>query len=73
MKDNGLYKITCKICGKDKKIPMTAEQYIRLDEGLSEGKHIQDAVPDLAPEWREMFLSGICPDCWENDIAVMEI
>lgn len=58
------YRVTCTNCRKEKIIPMTAEQYIRLDVGLSEGKHIQDVVPDLAPEWREMFISGMCPDCW---------
>ena len=57
------YRVTCSSCGEEKIVPMTEEQYIRLDEGLSVGMHIQDAVPDLKPEWREMFISGICPDC----------
>ncbi len=34
------YKVTCTICRKEKIIPMTEGQYIRLDNGLSEGKHI---------------------------------
>ncbi len=71
--ENHDIKITCTMCRNEKIIPMTAEQYIQLEEGLLKGEHIQDAVPDLDPEWREMFLSGICPDCWKNNIASMEI
>ncbi len=62
------YRVTCTTCRKEKIIPMTSEQYIRLDYGLSQGIHIQDVVPDLAPEWREMFISGMCPDCWNEFI-----
>lgn len=60
------YRVTCKKCKEEKVVPMTAEQYIRLDEGLSIGMHIQDAVPDMEPKWREMFISGICPNCWKK-------
>lgn len=28
------------------------------------GKHIQDAMPSLDADWREMFLTGICPQCF---------
>lgn len=60
------YRKTCVACNSEKVIPMTEEQYIRLENGLSEGVHIQDAVPDMKPKWREMFISGICPDCWKK-------
>lgn len=69
---NSYLTATCQICKKGKKIPMTMEQVIRLNKGLSESKHIQDILPELEPRWREMFISGICPDCWETNIAAME-
>lgn len=29
-------------------------------------KHIQDALPELTTDQREMLLSGICPTCWDK-------
>lgn len=40
-------------------------------KGLAEWSHgglIQDAMPDLSAEDREMLISGICPSCWEEMI-----
>jgi hypothetical protein len=33
------------------------------------GKLIGQAMPTVAPELREMFLSGICPRCWNKLFA----
>lgn len=30
------------------------------------GTLVQDAFPYLSADEREMLISGICPDCWEN-------
>ena len=60
------YVKQCVACKEFKQIPMTGEQAARLLEGLLSGVCIQDAVPDLSRGWREMFISGICPDCWEK-------
>ncbi len=30
------------------------------------GKHIQDAMPDTNPGEREMLISGICNDCFDD-------
>ena len=29
-------------------------------------RNIQDIFPDLEPEWREMFISNMCPNCWKK-------
>ena len=29
-------------------------------------RHIQDIIPELAPEMRELFISGMCPKCWDK-------
>ena len=28
--------------------------------------HIQDAMPNLSAGYREMFITGICPDCFDK-------
>jgi hypothetical protein len=30
-----------------------------------EGALIQDAMPDVSRDMREMFISGTCPKCWD--------
>ncbi len=30
------------------------------------GKKIQDIIPEVDKGWREMFISGICPECWNK-------
>lgn len=58
----------CKICGKSVTISLTPDQYIRYEMWKS-GKitHIQDALPDVPADQREMFISGVCGECW-NDL-----
>ena len=29
-------------------------------------RHIQDIIPELAPEMRELFISGMCPKFWDK-------
>jgi len=33
------------------------------------GENIQDAMPDVAPEWREFVMTGITPAEWSNMIG----
>ena len=45
-------------------IQMTKSQF---DELMSpHRRHIQDIMPELAPEMRELFISGMCPKCWDK-------
>jgi hypothetical protein len=30
-----------------------------------DGVLAQDAFPYLSPEYRELLISGTCPDCWD--------
>lgn len=30
------------------------------------GAHAQEAFPYLEPSQREVLISGVCPDCWNN-------
>lgn len=55
----------CFVCGKQAivEIPATDEQ---LDEYELGYKNIQTVFPDLAPEIREMMISGTHPACFEK-------
>ena len=53
----------CPHCGKIQVIEVNENQY---NDWLA-GKNIQRAFPDLSPDDREILMSGICPECW-NDI-----
>ena len=58
-----LINIPCKSCKKIQSVEMTYEEF----EALRTGKgHIQDLLPRLTPDERELFISGICPKCWKD-------
>lgn len=60
-------KITCTCCKKPVEIPgVDAEKLEAIQVGRSIGMSIQDIIPDVSPDYREMFISGICPTCWNN-------
>lgn len=56
-------KIKCNDCNTEFKFDITDEQYRQYTnkEGL-----IQNIFPNMAPEYRELFISGICPYCWNK-------
>lgn len=53
---------TCPFCGHTTYIQCDKDAYDRWQNGMS----IQDAMPDMTPEDREMLISGICPSCWDD-------
>lgn len=53
---------TCPFCGRSTDVLVDEVEYGCWLEGMS----IQDAMPDLSPDEREMLISGICPNCWEQ-------
>lgn len=57
-----LVKTTCPICHCDTYLQVDAEEYARWQAG----ELIQVAMPDLDADEREMLISGICPDCWDD-------
>ena len=66
--DNDTVQFTrnCPSCGKPHSITVSIRD---VEDGMAEygkGARIQDAFPNFTPEEREFFMSGVCPDCWEN-------
>lgn len=52
----------CPCCGKVQRIVVDFASYYLWKTGL----HIQKAFPELDANQREILISGICPECWDN-------
>lgn len=61
----------CTICKEYKEVQLTEAEYenylVYLD---SRGVLIQNILPDVAPQDRELlrFMGGVCSDCWNKYI-----
>ena len=56
--------VPCSFCNTKYAIEMTMAQFNELQS--PHRRHIQDIIPELAPEMRELFISGMCPKCWDK-------
>jgi hypothetical protein len=65
---DGAAAIDCVDCGDCVEIPCTREQAMRR----SRGEGVSAVFPELSAELREMFISGICPKCWDKIFAADE-
>jgi len=59
--------VECRICRKTVDVVLTPDHYVRYEMWKS-GKitHIQDALPDIPADQRELFISGTCAVCWNE-------
>ena len=55
-------KYTCRFCGKEITVQAEEEKFSRLDAGA----HVQDVFPDLGVNYRELMISGICGECFDQ-------
>lgn len=63
-------KITCTCCRQPVEIPgVDAGTLTAIQAGRAMGVSIREIVPELSLDYREMFISGICPTCWDNMFA----
>lgn len=53
---------TCIQCGKQVEVEVNKEDLKKYQEGM----HIQDAFPYLTAGEREVFISGICGECFDK-------
>lgn len=58
--------VNCPYCGKESNVLLTPEQWSRYNRYLSGKGHIQNALPDLSAEERELLITGICEECWKK-------
>lgn len=50
---------TCPFCGRTTEVEVPFDGFVDWNEGVS----IQDAMPRISAEVREVLISGICPKC----------
>lgn len=62
-------KITCRKCGKVYEFPVFVDD---LEKYTTRQMNIQDALPYVSPEYRELIISHICPTCWDELIGTDE-
>jgi hypothetical protein len=60
--DYACIEIACSTCGIEHLIGTTLSGYVSWRAGA----FVQDAFPDVPKEYREMFISGTCPECFER-------
>lgn len=53
---------SCTACGSKHEVELTDEEFF----AWMRADHIQDALPDTAPEVREILISGVGPECWKK-------
>lgn len=56
-------EVTCRHCEKVRTIPNVSVEGL---EKWANGENIQDALPDLNEDQRELLISQTCPECWEK-------
>lgn len=56
----------CRCCKNIIQISCSDETYVAAQfwNAATDPRPIQEVFPDMSPENREMFVSGICPTCW---------
>lgn len=58
----------CPFCGQSALFALSPEAVQRYQQGAL----LQDAFPELDQGQREQLKTGICPSCWESEIAISE-
>lgn len=54
-------RVTCVFC----RTPYVFKG-VRMRDVCDGSRDIQDIFPDMDPSYREMFISNICPECWDK-------
>lgn len=55
--------LICRKCGKQVNVEVNQEDLQAYESGE---KRVQDAFPYLSPDERELFISGICGECFDK-------
>ena len=54
--------VPCRLCQEVTDLTVNAEGFVNWQAG----EYIQDALPELSADMRELLISGTCPTCWEK-------
>ena len=62
------YRRECIFCNKTCTIPnLDADRYARWKQGT---ENIQEVFPELTPAQRELLVSGVCEECFNQTCLV---
>ena len=56
----------CPFCGKTHSFKTDASEFKKGLDAYSDGALVQNAWPSLTSSQRELLISGICDECWNN-------
>lgn len=56
-------EVECAICHEKIEVKVPTSGYRAWRYG---GQHIQDAMPTVSADYRELLISQTCPACWEK-------
>jgi len=54
--------VPCRLCQEVTDLTVNVEGFVNWQAG----EHIQEALPELDADMRELLISGTCPTCWEK-------
>ena len=57
-----IIEVECRMCGKQYNLKAEKEDIQKWMNGMN----IQDALPYMPAEQRELLISGTCPECWDK-------
>lgn len=57
---------TCPYCKKQSSFKAKSDMLEAGSYKIEQGALIQDALPLLTPQQRELLISGICDECWNS-------
>ena len=63
MTKTGVVEVQCVCCKTPYTILVPTAGYKKWADGRA---RIQDAMPGLSEDERELLISGTCPHCWDN-------
>lgn len=64
-----LYK-QCYVCGEDKEVSLTKDEYNSYCKYLNGEGCIQDMLPNVPAPERELLKGGMCGECWRRMFAL---
>jgi len=56
------FTVKCRRCGIDHVFNVKEDSY----KAYMNGACVQDAFPELSPEYREILISGLCDNCFDR-------
>lgn len=64
--DNVILVRKCPWCGKEVRKEVPSKEFCQGMDKYQSGSKVQDAFPSFDPDTREMVLTGICSECWND-------